>query len=242
MKTYLEPSEVELLEANAVTFDRPTQEWVPCLRDQLLIRFLFRLACRVSEALGIGMEDVDLENRMVRILHLKERLRLYCPECGVRLARSARFCSGCGRAVTAAEKRIQESRRQRILPLDEQTFKLLQHYIDLDGPIMKDGRLVLFEISRNTAWRMVTLAAQRAGLGQLTNPETGRKHNVSPHRLRDAFATHAATVDGSTESMRLLQEHMGHQNIGTTMRYRKVAGQELKDWHKRLWERDEADG
>lgn len=28
-------------------------------------------------------------------------------------------------------------------------------------------------------------------------------------------------------------------NIGTTMRYRKVAGQELKQWYARLWQRRE---
>jgi len=35
----------------------------------------------------------------------------------------------------------------------------------------------------------------------------------------------------------MLQEQLGHANIGTTMRYRKVAGKELKDWYSRLWEK-----
>lgn len=61
------------------------------------------------------------------------------------------------------------------------------------------------------------------------NPETGKVHGVSPHKLRDAFAIMAVQRDDSTDSIRMLQEQLGHVNIETTMRYRKVAGKELKD-------------
>ena len=45
----------------------------------------------------------------------------------------------------------------------------------------------------------------------------------------------AVQRDDSTDSVRLLQEWLGHANIGTTMRYRKVAGEELKEWYENLW-------
>ena len=57
--TYLEPHQVSLLEASATN-----------LRDKLLIRLLFRLGCRVSEALGISVYDVDLAVDTVTIHHL----------------------------------------------------------------------------------------------------------------------------------------------------------------------------
>jgi len=78
--------------------------------------------------------------------------------------------------------------------------------------------------------------ADRAGLGNLVNPESGKLHTVSPHRLRDAFAVMAVQRDDSTDSIRMLQEQLGHVSIATTMRYRKVAGQELRQWYGRLWE------
>jgi integrase/recombinase XerD len=78
--------------------------------------------------------------------------------------------------------------------------------------------------------------ADRANLPNLTNPETGRVYGVSPHRLRDAFAVMAVRRNDSTDDIRMLQEQLGHANIGTTMRYRKLAGQELKEWYQRLWE------
>jgi len=60
-------------------------------------------------------------------------------------------------------------------------------------------------------------------------------HYVSPHRLRDAFSVHAVKVNDSGDGLRMLQQHLGHQSITTTMRYRKVAGEELKRWYEKLW-------
>src|SRR3990170_484333 len=236
MKTFVDVSEVDLLEANAVTFDRRAQAWVPCLRNRLLIRLIFRTGCRVGEVLPLGVEDVDLDLAMVKVVKEKDRLRLFCSNCGQRLARAHRFCPGCAREVSAPEKRLQESRRQRIIPLDQETVAMLRDFIERGGPVMKNGRSVLFGISRVEAWRGISLAAKRAGLGPLVNPETGRERGVSPHRLRDAFATHAVGVDGSTDGIRLLQEMLGHKDIGQTMRYKKVASQEQKDWYSKLWE------
>lgn len=239
MKTFLEPWEVSLLEDNAVTYDRRKLEWVPCLRDQLLIRLLFRTGCRVSEALGVGVEDLDLEQRILKIIREKERLRLF-HTCGRRLSRSDVFCSGCGLKVTAVERRLQETRKQRLIPLDKGTLAMLREFIDRGGPVPKDGRRLLFGIGRNQARHIIVLAAKRAGLGPLTNTETGQEHQVSPHRLRDAFATMAVAQDGSTDAIRLLQEQLGHENIGTTMKYRKVAGKEQRDWYNKLWDDESA--
>jgi len=114
---------------------------------------------------------------------------------------------------------------------------MLREYIDHGGPVETDGKQLLFGLSRGRAWQIVRECAVRAGLGQLVNPETGEVRGISPHRLRDAFAVMAVQRDDSTDSIRMLQEQLGHVNIGTTMRYRKVAGKELKDWYTRLWEK-----
>ena len=50
MKTYLEPNEIEQMEQSA-----------EYLRDKILVRLLFRLGCRISEALGITVNDIDFE-------------------------------------------------------------------------------------------------------------------------------------------------------------------------------------
>jgi len=55
--------------------------------------------------------------------------------------------------------------------------------------------------------------------------------------LRDAFAVMAVQADDSTDGVRMLQAQLGHQSIGTTMKYRKVAGKEQREWYDKLKER-----
>jgi len=54
MKAYLQLGEVDQLE-NVTT----------CLRDRLLIRLLFHPTCRISEALALRVEDMDLNEGIV---------------------------------------------------------------------------------------------------------------------------------------------------------------------------------
>ena len=127
----------------------------------------------------------------------------------------------------------------RTLPLDKDTLKLLKRYVRRGGPVNRGGRKLIFGINRHRAWQVVKECAQRAGLPKLVNQETGRVHNVSPHRLRDAFAVFAVKQDDTGDGLRMLQEHLGHASFNTTARYRKVAGEELKGWYDRLWQEEE---
>jgi len=227
-KTYLEPDEIGDLEKAAEN-----------LRDRLLIRLLSHLGCRISEALGIAAEDIDLDNHTITIQHLKARLKLSCAGCGQRLGRYHVFCPSCGSKVEKAQTEQQEHHRQRVLPVDDDTLETLRDYVHRGGPVDRDGKRLIFAINRHRAWQIVKECAEKAGLPKLINPETGRVHNVSPHCLRSAFAVHAVKLDDSGDGLRLLQEHLGHQSTVTTMRYRKVAGEELKAWFGKLWEEED---
>jgi integrase/recombinase XerD len=230
METYLKPTDIESME-NAAT----------CLRDKLLVRLLFRLACRISEALALKVEDVDLKMGSATIIHLKNRIRLLCPDCGTRLGRAHSFCPGCGRKVNEAIKKELEHRRLRTLPVDAETLRMLKDYIRWGGPITRDGAKLLFGINRHRAWQIIRDCAARADLHSLVNPDTGKKRGVSPHRLRDAFAVNAVKLNDSGDGLRLLQEHLGHANFNTTAKYRKVAGQEHREWYDSLWRKDTKD-
>jgi integrase/recombinase XerD len=226
-KAYLEFGEVEKLEQAATN-----------IRDKLLIRLLFYLGCRISEALAVTVEDTNFAQGTVTIEHLKSHIRLSCSQCSARLGKSHGFCPKCGAKVKEAVAKEQEHRRMRTLPIDSETLDLLREYVDRGGPISRGGKRLIFGINRHRAWQIVKECAERTGLPKLINPETGRVHNVSPHRLRDAFATHAIRIDDSGDGLRLLQEHLGHQSFNTTAKYRKVAGEELRDWYHRLWEKE----
>jgi len=93
----------------------------------------------------------------------------------------------------------------RTLPLDGDTLKMLKEYIKRGGPVLRGGRKFIFGINRHRAWQIVKECAEKAGLPKLVNPETAKVHNISPHRLRDAFAIHAVKLDDSGDGLRLLQ-------------------------------------
>jgi len=217
-RTYLEADEVAKLEAAATN-----------LRDRLLIRLLYHLGCRITEALTIGVQEIDFGNSAISIKHLKIRLTVSCPNCGGRLSAAHLYCPRCGRKIEAAQTEQWEHRRQRVLPADKDTLNMLKEYIKRGGPVLQDGKKLIFGINRHRAWQIVKGCAEKAGLPKLVNPETGRRHHVSPHRLRDAFAVHAVKVNDSGDGLRLLQEHLGHASFNTTAKYRKVSGKEQHD-------------
>ena len=206
------------------------------LRDRVLIRMLSRLGCRISEALGLTLQDVDFTRSTVTIKHLKARQKLSCPVCRQKLGMTHTFCPSCGCRIDNVQSEQQERRRQRVLPVDNDTLKLLNEYMQHRSLVIRNGKELIFGINRHRAWQIVSQCAERAGLPKLNNPETGRVHNVSPHRLRDAFAVHAMKLDDSGDGLRLLQEHLGHQSFNTTAKYRKVAGEEHRKWYEKLWE------
>ena len=114
-------------------------------------------------------------------------------------------------------------------------MKLLGEYIQRGGPEIIRGKKLIFGINRHRAWQIVKECAEKASLPKLVNPETGRMHNVSPHRFRDAFAVMAVKRDDTGDELRMLQEHLGHASFNTTARYRKIAGEEHRRWYDWLW-------
>lgn len=222
------PEEIALLE-NAATNTR----------DRLFIRILSRSGCRVSEAIQLTVGDIDLVNGRIIIQHLKKRVTANCPNCGARLAKAHTYCPGCGNEIGMAVKKAVGQRKMRTLPIDGETLEMIEHFISRGGPVYKNGQHMLFVINRHRAWQIIHECAEKAGLGDLINPSTGAKRGISPHRLRDAFAVNAFKHDDSGDGLRMLQEHLGHQSFDTTSRYRKVAGEEHRQWYDKLWDKDE---
>ena len=91
MKAYIEPEEVAMMEKAASN-----------LRDKILIHLLFRLGCRISEALALKVEDVDFARGTVSIVHLKRRVKLSCTNCGATLGLSHSYCPKCGVKIDEA--------------------------------------------------------------------------------------------------------------------------------------------
>ena len=167
-RTYLETADIEKLEKAA-----------KCYRDRLLVRVLFHLGCRISEALALDIKDINFIAGTITILHLKLHINITCPQCNAPLGKSHSFCPKCGIKVNEAVVKEMEHRKVRTIPLDQETLTMLKDYVQNGGPVKRGDRNLIFGFNRHRGWQIIRECANRAGLPKLVNPESGKIHSVS---------------------------------------------------------------
>ncbi len=108
--------------------------------------------------------------------------------------------------------------KERVVPVGQKAIQAVDHYLKT---FRKDDHPFLFispkgkPLSRISVWGRVKFYARKAGIDK----------KVSPHTLRHSFATHLLE---NGADLRLIQEMLGHEDIGTTDRYTHVTGGRLK--------------
>ena len=110
-----------------------------------------------------------------------------------------------------------KGRKQRLVPVGEIALEFLGLYLRAGRPDLlgkaPSGALFLNQrggrLSRVSVWNLLKKAGAAAGL-----PET-----LSPHTLRHTYATHL--LEGGAD-LRVVQELLGHADIGTTEIYTHI--------------------
>ena len=159
-------------------------------RDRAILEVLYASGMRVSELTGLTLTLVDLDEGFATV-----------------------FGKGA---------------KERFVPLGAPALRALRRYLADIRPALDRGRGkgVVFltargrPMGRETVWRVVRKAAERAGLHR----------DVSPHTLRHTFATHL--VEGGAD-LAAVQELLGHVDISTTEIYTHVDRAYLRDVHRR---------
>lgn len=161
------------------------------LRDRAMLELLYASGLRVSELIGLQRERLLLDSGLVRVAGPGSRERL------VPVAR---------RAVGVIERYLRSVRPQ------------------LEGPESGDAVFLNARgrrLSRMTVWKVIHVAAARAGLPA----------EISPHTLRHSFAAHL--VQGGAD-LRAVQELLGHADISTTQIYAQIDVPRLTEVHRRF--------
>lgn len=190
-------------------------------RDKAFISTLEKTGLRISEVNQLEESDIDFRRGTLTIVHLKERVKLKCPNCGEVLGKRHVFCPGCGNKVDQAIREKVEQRRQRMIPVDRDTLRLLDEYLKWRLKFPYRGPLV-FPFTRQRGWQLVERIGRRAGIAGL-----------HPHSLRHLLAT---TWVGKGLDVKKLQILLGHASIATTMEYVDSNFDQLKSEYEKLWE------
>jgi integrase/recombinase XerD len=170
------------------------------MRDRALLELLYGTGARISEAVGLDIDDLDL---------------------GTSDDRADDRVADTGASVLLRGK----GGRQRVVPVGSYAAAALEAYLvrarprlvaaGTGGPAVflnaRGGRL-----SRQSAWTVLVKATERAGISA----------DVSPHTLRHSFATHL--LDGGAD-VRVVQELLGHASVTTTQVYTLVTVDRLRE-------------
>jgi integrase/recombinase XerD len=127
---------------------------------------------------------------------------------------------------------IGKGNKERVVPVGRTAVAALQRYLQTGRPRLVTPRspAAVFLTKRGTPFAPVTLwlrikqRVRRAG-------SASRRGGITPHTLRHSFATHLLERGAD---LRVIQELLGHANISTTEVYTHVAGQRLREVHRKF--------
>lgn len=130
---------------------------------------------------------------------------------------------------------IGKGNKERVVPVGRKAVDALNHYLNNARPkfVTPKSPANVFLTKRGTPFAAVTLwlrIKNRVG-------RAGVSRNITPHMLRHSFATHLLEHGAD---LRVIQELLGHANISTTEIYTHVAGNRLRDIHRKFHPRAKA--
>lgn len=186
------------------------------LRDRALVEFLYATGARVSEAVGIKFEDIDLAESVVRLSGKGQKQRLVpIGKCAIRALRDyldkARpiLASRAQKSQATASTASNSSSKSSLNSSSNASSKSANsHMIFLN----KRGK----SLSRQSAWEVISRAGKMAKIGK----------ELHPHTLRHSFATHL--ISGGAD-VRTVQELLGHASVTTTQIYTHVSPDALME-------------
>lgn len=156
------------------------------VRNRAILELLYATGARISELTSLNLDDL-LDPTMLRL-----------------------FGKGS---------------KERVVPVGSYAQKALSAYLVRARPVLIGkgrGTPALFlnqrgtRLTRQSAWQIISDAAEKAGLVA----------EVSPHTLRHSFATHL--LEGGAD-VRVVQELLGHSSVATTQIYTLVTVDALRE-------------
>jgi integrase/recombinase XerC len=178
-------------------------------RDRAILELFYASGLRLSELVGVGLEDVNLSGRVVRVLGKggKERIVPFnrSTDAAIRAWLKDREVIRAG--IRDPGSGIRRIAGPRIAKSRRSSEPLFLNY--------QGGRLSTRSVDRLVR-KYVAACSTRFG--------------ISPHALRHSFATHLLERGAD---LRVIQELLGHARLSTTQRYTHVNAAQLLDAYRK---------
>jgi integrase/recombinase XerC len=180
-------------------------------RDRAILELFYASGVRLSELVGLDVEDVNLSARMVRVLGKggKQRLIPFNASTAAAIRAYLKDRELLMRDVLAGVRTGGRSSRRPGMKLRDHRAEdpLFVNY--------RGTRLTVRSVDRLVR-RYVAATSTRMG--------------ISPHALRHSFATHLLQRGAD---LRAIQELLGHARLSTTQRYTHVNAAQLLDVYRK---------
>ncbi len=178
------------------------------IRDKAILETLYATGMRVSEAVNLKLDNVNLEIGFLRCIGKGNKERIV----------------PLGKKAISSLKRFSEVARPELLNPVRNTPSLKGENKISNGVKKKESEFLFLnrfgkKISRQSLWKLIKRYAKFARI----------KKPISPHILRHSFATHLLERGAD---LRSIQEMLGHSSISTTQIYAHVTKDRLKSIHR----------
>jgi len=201
------PQTLSLNEVDAL-LTRPNIRDAQGIRDRAILETLYATGMRVSEAVNLKIDNVNLDIGFLRCIGKGNKERVI--PMGTK-------------AINSLKRYLEISRPHLLNPL--RNTKALKERSKISDRVNKKESEFLFlnrfgkRISRQSLWKIIKKYAREARI----------KKPVRPHILRHSFATHLLERGAD---LRSVQEMLGHSNISTTQIYTHINKERLKTIHR----------
>ncbi|MDB6067328.1 MAG: Tyrosine recombinase XerC [Pedosphaera sp.] len=124
---------------------------------------------------------------------------------------------------------IGKGNKERVVPVGSKAVAAITRYLEIGRPKLVKPRSTanVFLTMRGTAFAAPTLWLRI----KQHSKRSGIPRNITPHMLRHSFATHLLEHGAD---LRVIQELLGHASISTTEVYTHVAGNRLREVHRKF--------
>jgi integrase/recombinase XerC len=206
------------LDEMSTLLDAPDTSSALGRRDKSILELFYASGLRLSELVGLDLDDVNLSGRVVRVLGKGRKERI------------VPFNSKAADAIRAWLKDREGLRQGGSNPLRQGYGGPPKRSAKAEGPAPDGRRRRIREplFLNYQGGRLSTRSVDK--LVRRYVAECSTRYGISPHSLRHSFATHLLEAGAD---LRAIQELLGHARLSTTQRYTHVNAAQLIDTYRK---------